>query len=348
MLEEEVNEMPKMKEIGFTQELPLTNDQSFFEFETDLPTPNKRDLIVKIKAISVNPVDAKTFADQKTALKQPKILGFDAVGTVYQTGSDVTKFNIGDEVYYAGSYIRPGSYAEYQAVDERIVAYAPKKLAAKDAASIPLTFLTAYESLIEKMHLSFSDPKLLDKTLLIINGAGGVGSAAIQLARLTQIRVAATASRPESIEWAKEMGADVVINHHENLEDQLMDEGALGVDYVLELHSLQQYFDQITDLINPLGTVVSITGVDQSIDLIDWKRKAINFCWEWMFARSYYQTADMARQGEILQEVADLLDEGKLKPTTTTVMKGLTAKNIRAAHQLLQDQSLVGKLVIEF
>ncbi len=335
-----------MKAIGFKRSLPITDANSFIEFETERPTPSGHDLLVKIQAISVNPVDYKireSVAKDKE-FDTPKIIGWDAVGTVEAVGDKTTLFKVGDAVYYAGDVTRSGSNAEYQLVDERIVGRKPKKLSIAEAAAMPLTSLTAYESLFDRIKI---DPKKdKGKTVLILAGAGGVGSIAIQLAKkVAGLTVIATSSRPDSIAWCKKMGADFVVNHRD-LKAELDKIGHSQVDYILDFVDLEGYWDLAAEIIKPQGHIVSITGSSKPLDLNVLKSKSVTFSWELMYTRSMFTTNDMARQHEILNHVAQLLDDGTLKSTLTTTIEGFTADNLKRAHALQESGKSIGKTVI--
>jgi len=337
-----------MKAIGFKTSLPISENESFIEFETPVPEPKGRDLRVKIKAISVNPVDFKIRQNsaKDTVLETPKVIGWDAVGTVDAIGEDVTFFKTGDEVYYAGDLTRSGSNAEYQLIDERIVGLKPKKLTDAEAAAMPLTALTAWESLYDRIRIS--EQKDSGKSILIIGGAGGVGSIAIQLAKkISSLKVIATASRPETKDWCKAMGADVVVDH-KHLVEEVQAAGFKEVDFILDFVDLNSYWDDLVELIKPQGHIVSITGSATPIALNKLKNKSVTFSWELMYTRSMYQTDDMEQQHHILNELAKLLDNGNIKTTVNQTLKGFTVENLKEAHRLLESGKTIGKVVIEY
>ncbi|WP_418264508.1 zinc-binding alcohol dehydrogenase family protein [Flavobacterium faecale] len=335
-----------MKAIGFKQSLPISDQNSFIEFETEKPTPTGFDLLVKIQAISVNPVDFKIRknAAKDTVLDTPKIIGWDAVGVVEAVGELTSKFKVGDEVYYAGDITRPGSNAEYQLIDERIVGRKPSSLSVAEAAAMPLTTLTAWESIFDRIKIN---PAVdLGKTVLILAGAGGVGSIAIQIAKkLAGLTVIATASRPETADWCKELGADFVVNHR-NLKEELVKIGHDQVDYILDFVDLAGYWDVAAEIIKPQGHIVSITGSSKPLNLDVLKMKSVSFSWELMYTRSMFTTADIEKQNEILNTVADLLDNGTLKTTLTTTLEGFTVENLKEAHRLQESGKTIGKTVI--
>lgn len=339
--------MTDMRAIGFTQNLPITDEKSFIEFFQPKPTPTGHDILVKVVATSVNPVDTAVRRGTHDVLSQPKVIGFDAYGIVDAVGDAVSLFHPGDRVWYAGSFKRPGTDSEYHLVDERIVAPAPRTLSPAEAAAMPLTSLTAWEALFEQLPLSFDTPKTnAGKTILIINGAGGVGSMATQLAHLAGLTVIATASRPETIAWTQAHGADHVVNHRENLVPQVQALGYPTVDYILELSNLNQHWPEIVSLIKPSGAIVSITGSETPIDLRALKQKRATFAWEWMFTKSFFGTSDMISQHDILTQVAKLVDAGQLESTLTKTLTPINANNLRTAHELVESNRMIGKVVL--
>lgn len=339
--------MTDMRAIGVTQYYPIEDPKSLTTFFEPKPTPTDHDLLVKIVATSVNPVDTGVRQGIKTPLARPKVLGWDAYGTVEATGEAVSLFQPGDRVFYAGSFIRPGTDSECQLVDERIVGHAPKTLKPAEIAAMPLTSLTAWEALFEQLGIPRDDTsENREKTILIINGAGGVGSVATQLAQSVGLHVIATASRPETIAWTKAHGANDVVNHRKDLVQQVRDLGCHDVDYILELSNLNQHWHEIAELIAPSGHIVSITGSDHPVDLRALKQKRATFAWEWMYTKSYYQTADMTSQHDILERIGQLLDNGELQSTLTKTLQPINADNLRSAHQLVESHHMMGKVVI--
>ncbi|MAO45098.1 MULTISPECIES: zinc-binding alcohol dehydrogenase family protein [Leeuwenhoekiella] len=337
-----------MKAIGFKQSLPINEEDSFIAFETEVPKPQGRDLLVKVQANSVNPVDYKIRqnAAKDQVLDTPKIIGWDAVGIVEAVGAEVALFNVGDAVFYAGDLTRSGSNAEYQLVDERIVGRKPKNLSIAEAAAMPLTGLTAYETLFDRFKYNPATDK--GKTLLILAGAGGVGSIAIQLAKkLTDLTVIATASREETQDWCKQMGADYVVDHYE-LKDQLAAEGFEQVDFIFDCVDLKSYWETAAELIKPQGHIVSITGSSEPLNLNLLKNKSVTFSWELMYTRSMHQTEDMQRQHDILNHLAQLLEDGTLQTTLTTTFEGFSVENLKEAHKLQESGKSIGKNVIVF
>ena len=337
-----------MKAIGFKQSLPIIDEQSFIEFETEIPVPDGYDLLVKISAISVNPVDFKIRknAAMDTILDTPKIIGWDAVGTVESVGDKTSRFKVGDEVFYAGDLTRSGCNAEYQLIDERIVGHKPKKFTIAEAAAIPLTGLTAWESLFDRIKVNPESDK--GKTVLMLAGAGGVGSIAIQIAKkVANLTVIATASRPESEKWCKGLGADFVVNHHD-LQSELEKIGHSQVDYILDFVDINGYWETIAEIIKPQGHIVSITGNNDPLNLNLVRTKSVSFSWELMYTRSMFTTDDIDRQHHILNEIADLMDAGTLKTTLATTLEGFTVENLKKAHQMQESGKTIGKTVIQF
>lgn len=336
-----------MKAIGFKTSLPINDVNSFMEFEMEKPAPKGKDLLVKIAAVSVNPVDYKIRQNsaKDQVLEIPKVIGWDAAGTVEAVGDEVSLFKVGDEVYYAGDINRPGSNAEYQLVDERIVGKKPKKLSDEAAAAIPLTALTAWEIMFDRIRINEKDK---GKTILIIGGAGGVGSIAIQIAKkIAGLKVITTASRPETVAWCKAQGADYVFNH-KDLINEMHGAGFQSVDFILDFVDINKYWDIVTELIKPQGHIASITGSAEPVALNKLKNKSVSFSWELMYTRSIFQTEDMIEQHHILNKVADLLDNGTLKSTLNETLPGFSADHLKKAHQQLENNTTIGKIVIKF
>jgi NADPH2:quinone reductase len=309
-------------------------NSQFEAVELPKPAPGARDLLVKVEAISVNPVDYK----QRKQATEKKVLGWDAAGTVEAVGAEATLFKPGDAVYYAGDVTRPGCNSEFHLVDERIVGRKPKTLDFAQAAAIPLTAITAWESFFDRMHVKPG------KSILIIGGAGGVGSMGIQLAKQAGLRVIATASRPESVAWVKELGADQVVNHRQNLASQL----AAPVDYIANFSGeLDAYWDVMAELIAPQGAMVAIVGNTRPLPLDAVRQKSVTFSWELMFTRPRYHTPDMIEQHRLLNQVADWLDAGKLRGTLRETLSPISAENLRKAHARLESGTMIGKLVLK-
>ena len=335
-----------MKAIGFLEHLPIQDTNSLIEFSEPIPQAHGHDLLVKISAISVNPVDVIVRKSGHKKLIQPKVIGWDAVGTVTEIGEDVTLFQKGEKVFYAGSFIRPGSNSEYQLVDERIVGHAPKNLTDAEIAVMPLTSLTAWEVIFEQLEIDPTDKNNQQKTILIINGSGGVGSIATQLAHWAGLKVIATASRTETISWVQQNGADLIANHRKNLVSEIHNLGFKYVDYILGLNDLDGHWQEISQLIKPHGKIVSITENHRPIDLKKLTKKRATFAWEWMYSKSYYQTPDMITQHEILEQIATMLDENIIHSTLTKELSPINADNLKKAHQLVESNHMIGKVVV--
>ena len=335
-----------MKAIGFSEHLDIKDPKSLFEFETPKPTPKGHDLLVKVNAISVNPVDVGVRRSGHGKLSKPKIIGWDACGIVEKVGNNVSLFSPSDRVYYAGSFKRSGSNSEYQLVDERIVGNAPKSLTDAQAAAMPLTSLTAYEALFEQLSLSQDKKSNEGKTILIINGAGGVGSVATQLASNAGLTVIATASRPKSINWVKSHGAADVVNHRKNLVNEVHKLGYKYIDYILELKDIDSHWKEMCELIKPEGAIASITENRRPINLRLLTPKKAIFAWEWMYTKSYYHTPDMQSQHEILNKIATLIDNSELQCTLTQSLSPINADNLREAHSLVENGHMIGKVVV--
>ena len=333
-----------MKAVALTRYLPIDDPQSLLDVELDAPRASGRDLLVRVEAISVNPVDTKVRAPKPQVEAQPRVLGFDAAGVVESVGPDVTLFRPGDEVWYAGDITRPGSNAQYQLVDERIVARKPATLDFAQAAALPLTTLTAWELLFERMGYDVEGSGD-GRTLLVIGGAGGVGSIAIQLAKLAGFSVVATASREETAAWCRELGADHVIDHRQPLAPQLHALGLDAIDAALNLADTDRYWAELGELLAPQGRVGLIVEPAGALRIGDpYKSKCIGIHWEFMFARPRFKTSDMAEQGRILARVAALFDDGRLRGTLRETLSPINAANLREAHRRLESGRTIGKL----
>lgn len=336
-----------MKAVGLLKYLAISDPESLINVDLPIPKPNERDLLVKVHAIAVNPVDTKVRKPRSFVEQQPKVLGWDAVGEVVAVGDEVGLFCVGDLVYYAGDITRPGCNSEYQLVDERIVAHKPSSLTFEESAALPLTAVTAWEALFDRLNIAAGTSKNKDKSILIIGGAGGVGSIAIQLAaKVAGLTVIATASRPETTQWVQYLGANHVINHQQDLQAQLKALGFLYVDYILCNHNTDAYFAVMADMIKPQGSICSIVETTQPVDLGLLKNKSATFVWEFMYTRSMYQTEDMIAQHHILTQIAKLIDNGTLKTTVNQVMQPINASNLRAAHAQLESGKTIGKIVL--
>ncbi|MDQ1236239.1 NADPH2:quinone reductase [Paenibacillus sp. SORGH_AS306] len=339
--------MSIMKAVGVTRYLPIDQPDSLLDVEIPKPSASGRDLLVQVQAISVNPVDTKIRAPKDQVEENPRILGWDVAGTVVEVGEHVTDFQIGDEVFYAGSVTRAGGNSEYHLVDERIVGHKPKSLDFAAAAALPLTSLTAWEAIHERLGISEDASANSGQTILIINAAGGVGSIATQIAQQAGLTVIGTASRSETTDWARAHGADHVINHHDEFVPQLQKIGISDVNYILCLNHTDQHWQHMADAIAPQGKICSIVETEQPIDLEALKNKSATFVWEFMFTRSMYETDDMNEQGVILNRIATQIDEGKLRTTETKRLRPINTAQLQEAHRLLEAGDMIGKLVLE-
>ncbi|MBJ7222778.1 MULTISPECIES: zinc-binding alcohol dehydrogenase family protein [unclassified Brenneria] len=320
--------------------------ENFIAVDQEMPEPGEYDLLVEVKAVSVNPVDTKVHAGLRNkGLQQPRILGWDASGVVLKAGRAVSNFRVGDEVWYAGDITRPGSNSTHQLVDARITAHKPESLDWAAAAALPLTSLTAWEGLFEHLKIQQADD---EKTLLIIGGAGGVGSLAISLAALrSPVKIIATASQPDSAQWCRQRGAHLVVDYR-NLVAELEKEGIKQVDYIFCLNDTDGHWPAIGKLIAPLGHVCTIVENQHPLDQNELKLKSAALHWEFMFTRSMFSTPDIGQQGKILHEVAQLVDTGKLQGTASETLQGLSVETLRQAHKKVLDGHMRGKVVIAF
>jgi zinc-binding alcohol dehydrogenase family protein len=335
-----------MKAIGYHAAGSIDRDDALLDLELPTPKPGPRDLVVRVKAISVNPVDVKVRSSSARTDGDPKILGWDAAGVVEAIGDEASLFKVGDEVFYAGDLSRPGTNSELHAVDERIVGHKPSSLNWAEAAALPLTAITAWEILFDRLRVPYGQKKG-PGTLLVINGAGGVGSILIQLARrLTGLTIIATASRPETIDWVEKMGAHVVIDHHKPLDEELARIGHSEVDYLAGLTASDHYLSLFPKIVAAQGHIALIDD-PKSFDIVPLKRKSITVAWELMFTRSLYQTADMIEQHKLLEEVSHLLDAGVLRTTLTKTLSPINAENLKQVHKLVESGKAIGKTVLE-
>jgi len=339
-----------MKVIGFYQYLPVEDPSSLVEVEVPAPEPGDRDLLVRVKAVSVNPVDVKIRSRLETVVAEPRIIGWDVAGVVEDIGSEVSLFKVGDEVYYAGDISRPGCNSQLHLVDERIVGHKPTSLSFEQAAAMPLTTITAWEALFDRLGVEKTAPaRQAQPSILIIGGAGGVGSIAIQLAKkVAGCKVIATASRDESVQWCRANGADEIINHHKPFAEEFKRIGADEVEYILCFNSTEKHIQNMADVIKPQGKICTIveTKDSQPVNINLFQSKSVGFMWELMFTRSLFKTPDMQAQHNLLNEAGRLLDEGILKTTMTENYGPLTAENLRRAHGKIESGSMIGKLVL--
>ena len=335
-----------MKAVGYTESLAIDQDRALIDFETTKPEPSGRDLRVAIKAVSVNPVDTKVRQRAVPPAGQHKILGYDAAGIVDAVGPDVTLFKPGDEVFYAGSVLRQGTNAEFHLVDERIVGSKPTTLSFAQAAALPLTSITAWELLFERLGV-LPGKRLDPRSLLITGGAGGVGSILIQLARrLTGLTVIATASRPETVKWCEALGAHAVIDHSKPMKAQIDAMKFPDVALIASLTNTEQHFAALIDIVAPQGKIALIDD-PAALSALPLKAKSVSLHWEAMFARSSYQTADMIAQHHLLNDVADMIDKGVLRTTLEDTYGAINAANLKRAHKLIESGKSVGKIVLE-
>jgi zinc-binding alcohol dehydrogenase family protein len=335
-----------MKAIAYRTAGSLDRDDALVDVELERPKATGRDILVAVKAISVNPVDYKIRKNVSAEDGQWKVLGWDVAGEVVEVGDEVSAFKPGDEVFYAGSLIRQGANSEFHLVDERIVGHKPKSLSNAQAAALPLTAITAWEMLFDRLDIEKPVPGSGD-AILIIGGAGGVGSIAIQLVRaLTDLTVIATASRPETQAWVKELGAHHVIDHSKPIAEQVKALGIGAPGFVFSTTETPDHTKEIIDLIAPQGRFGLIDD-PETFDITGFKRKSVSVHWELMFTRSIYETEDMDEQGELLNEIAAMIDAGRIRTTVTEVMSPINAENLKTAHATLESGKARGKIVLE-
>ncbi|NBA98434.1 zinc-binding alcohol dehydrogenase family protein [Pseudomonas sp. R5(2019)] len=335
-----------MKAVAYYHSLPITDAAALQDIELPEPVAGPRDLLVEVKAISVNPVDTKVRQNVQPEEGTAKVLGWDVAGIVKAVGSDVTLFQPGDKVYYAGSIARAGANSELHAVDERIVGHMPKTLGFAEAAALPLTAITAWELLFERLQISEGSADL-GQSLLIVGAAGGVGSILTQLAsRLTGLTVIGTASRPQTQAWVRTLGADRVVDHSQPLAQALKQDGIDQVTHVASLTQTDLHLDQLVEALAPQGRLALIDDPRQ-LDVTKLKRKSLSLHWEFMYTRSLFETPDMLEQHKLLERVAELIDAGTLKTTLGEHYGSINASNLRRAHALLESGKAQGKIVLE-
>jgi len=335
-----------MRAVGYQQSLPIEAESALLDIELPRPEPGARDLLVEIKAISVNPVDTKVRRRAQAEPGSYKVLGYDAAGIIRATGSEVSLFKPGDEVFYAGAITRSGTNAEFHAVDERLVGAKPKSLSFEEAAAMPLTTLTAWETLFDRLDIR-RPVKGAANAILIVGGAGGVGSIAVQLAsKLTDVTVIATASRPETQDWCRALGAHYVIDHTKPIAEQVEALGLGAPAFVFSITHTDTHFPEIAKVIAPQGRFALIDDPKDPIDISLLKGKSVSIHWESMFTRSTFQTADMERQHDILNEAARLVDEGTIKTTLADVLGPINAANLKRAHAFIESNRAKGKIVL--
>lgn len=340
-----------MKAVGYKNSLPITNPDSLQDIELPMPVGAGHDLLVKVKAIAVNPVDYKIRMRVVAVDEAYKVLGWDAVGEVVATGENVTQFKPGDEVYYAGDLNRQGSNAEYQLVDERLVGAKPKSIPNAEAAALPLTSITAWELLFEHLAIKQQSPESAEKSnevILVVGAAGGVGSILLQLVKsITGATVIATASREASATWVKKLGADYVIDHSKPLKPQIEKIGISQVTHVASLNSTESYFESYIDILAPFGKIAMIDDPENKLDVMKVKPKSISLHIEFMFARSMFNAIDMDEQGRLLNRISDLIDRGYIVSTAGKKLGRINADNLKTAHKELESGKSIGKIVLE-
>ncbi len=332
--------MTTIAAVGYTRSLPVDDTESLLDLQVASPAPRPHDLVVEVRAVSVNPVDVKVRAGGDP--DGPRVLGFDAAGVVREVGEAVTLFSPGDEVWYAGDITRPGTNAALHAVDERIVGRKPTTLSFAEAAALPLTTITAWEALFDKLGLAPAS----EGTLLVVGATGGVGSILLQLAErlLPEVTVIATASRPEGVEWVRSLGAEHVVDHRGDLVTEVLAVAPGGVDWIFTAHSAGMV-DAFVEVLAPFGAVVAIDD-PETLDVRALKSKSLSWHWELMFTRAIQGRADMVRQHELLDRVADLVDRGEVRTTMTTLLSPIDAAHLREAHRLVESGRVIGKVVV--
>ena len=324
--------------------LPISDPDSLVDAEVPRPEAGSHDLLVDVRAVSVNPVDVKVRASREPEAGGVSVVGFDAAGVVVAVGADASRYAVGDEVFYAGSIARPGTNSELHAVDERIVGRKPSSLSFAEAAALPLTAITAWEGLFDKLRITRES----EGVLLVAGATGGVGSMVLQLIEtlVPGVRTIATSSRPEGDSWVRDLGADVVVDHRGDLRAQLADAAPDGIDWVFTSVVEQEgALALYADVLRPFGAILAIDD-PESLDVVPLKTKALSLHWEFMFARPLAGGDDQLRQGELLDEVADLVDAGRLRTTMTTALSPIDAEQLREAHRLVEDGHVIGKVVL--
>lgn len=333
-----------MKAVAIIKYLPIEDKESLIDVDMPMLIASGHDLLVAVKAIAVNPVDTKVRAAREGVESPPRVIGWDASGVVTAVGDKVTLFEIGDEVYYAGDLSRSGCNAEFQLIDERIVGHKPKSLSYAEAAALPLTTITAYEALFDRLRIDRQGSHA-GQSILIIGAAGGVGSIGIQLAKQAGLTVIATASRPETTQWVTQLGAAHVVNHHQDMVQQVR---ALGFQYVdhIAIFNDMRHWQTAVELIRPQSGIVTIDNANQPMPMEEMKKKSASLHWEFMFARSMHKTDDMIEQHHLLNYVANQVDSGTIKTTMNEIISPINASNLRKAHALIEQGSVIGKVVL--
>ncbi|WSH66516.1 zinc-binding alcohol dehydrogenase family protein [Rhizobium ruizarguesonis] len=334
-----------MRAVAYKTPQPISAETSLIDVELPMPEARGHDLLVEIKAVSVNPVDVKVRAHSAPPAGELKVLGWDAAGIVKAIGADVTLFKPGDEVFYSGVISRPGSNAEFHLVDERIVGAKPKSLDFAAAAALPLTSITAYEALFDRLKVQDAVSGA-GRSILIIGGAGGVGSIAIQIARaLTDLTVIATASRPETQDWVKELGAHHVVDHSSPIAPQVAALGIGAPGFIFSTTNTDSHVGDIVEAIAPQGRFALIDD-PKTLDIVPFKRKAVSVHWELMFTRPLYGTPDMIEQHKLLNRVSELVDAGKIRTTLSEIVGPINAVNLKRAHAMVESGMMKGKAVL--
>lgn len=333
-----------MKAIGYQKSLPIENELSLQDIELETPAAHGHDILVEVKAVSVNPVDFKIRQAMPAADGEYKVIGWDATGVVKSVGENVSLFKPGDKVWYAGDITRSGSNAQFQLVDERIVGHMPSSLSYGEAAALPLTSITAWELLFDRLNVAKNDDS---KSILVIGAAGGVGSIMVQLLKQrTKLNIIASASRPETISWLEDLGADTIVNHRNPLSEEFAAKNLSEVDYVVSLNNTEQHLPEIEKVVKPQGQFALIDD-PETLNIVPFKNKSVSVHWELMFTRSLFKTDDMQEQHVILNNVATMIDLGQIKTTVGEHLGKINAANLRKAHQHLETQTAKGKVVLE-
>ena len=333
-----------MKAIGYQKSLPIENELSLQDIELEMPTAHGHDILVEVKAVSVNPVDFKIRQAMPAAEGEYKVIGWDATGVVKSVGENVSLFKPGDKVWYAGDITRSGSNAQFQLVDERIVGHMPSSLSYGEAAALPLTSITAWELLFDRLNVAKNDDS---KSILVIGAAGGVGSIMVQLLKQrTKLNIIASASRAETISWLEDLGADTIVNHRNPLSEEFAAKNLSEVDYVVSLNNTEQHLPEIEKVVKPQGQFALIDD-PETLNIVPFKNKSVSVHWELMFTRSLFKTDDMQEQHVILNNVATMIDQGQIKTTVGEHLGKINAANLRKAHQHLESQTAKGKVVLE-
>ena len=339
-----------MQAIAFDLSLPIDHDDSLIAIEQPIPDPSGYDLQVKIDAISINPVDSKIRQRARPEKGEPKVLGYDAVGIVTAVGDSCSLFKVGDKVFYAGDMNRQGSNAEYQLVDERIVGRAPKSISNADIAALPLTAITAYEMLFDRLQIDTKNKyQTQENNILVTGGAGGVGSIMIQLLKVLcpEVTIIATASREASQNWCKQMGADHVINHNNGIANELKKIGITQVSHIASITHTHVHFEDLAEVIKPQGKICLIDNPPAPLNIDLLKSKSASLHWEFMFTRSLFETEDIIQQHHIFNEIADLIDTQKIVTTLGENLGKINVTNLKRAHKLIESNQSIGKLVLE-